>query len=90
MGYTSFDVGLAHFVSFASETDYYQSPSTPFVADLVGDETLPKYNETYITDAGPFGYINGSYKDNHNYEQYQWLKQDLASVNRTKVIYPTS
>lgn len=84
---TSFDVGLAHFISFTSETDYYQSPSSPFVADLSGNETLPMYNETYITDAGPFGYINGSYKVNQNYEQYQWLKKDLESVNRTKVIF---
>lgn len=30
-----------------------------------------------------FGYINGSYKDNKNYEQYQWLAKDLAAVNRT-------
>ncbi|KAJ4006283.1 hypothetical protein NW752_010932 [Fusarium irregulare] len=37
---------------------------------------------THITDAGPFGKINGSYKDNKAYEQYQWLKKDLENVNR--------
>ena len=58
----SFDYGLAHFVSFDGETDYYQSPEFPFVADLTGNETMPTAEETYVTDSGPFGNINGSYK----------------------------
>lgn len=80
----SFDYGLAHFVSFDGETDYAYSPEYPFVADVTGDETLPTEEETYITDSGPFGKIDGSYKDNKAYEQYQWMAKDLASVNRTK------
>jgi len=38
-----------------------------------------------LTSTAPpaFGYINGSYKDNKNYEQYNWLAADLAAVNRT-------
>jgi hypothetical protein len=80
----SFDYGLAHFVAIQTETDFASSPSYPFVADLSGNETTPKENETYVTDAGPFGFINGSYKDTKNYEQYQWLAEDLASVNRTE------
>jgi hypothetical protein len=80
----SFDYGLAHFISFDGETDYYQSPEEPFVSDLSANETMPTEAETYITDSGPFGYINGSYKINQNYEQYQWMKKDLASVDRTK------
>ena len=80
----SFDYGLAHFVSFDGETDYYQSPEYPFVADLTGNETEPTEEQTYITDSGPFGYINGSYKVNQNYEQYNWMKADLAAVDRTK------
>lgn len=80
----SFDYGLAHFVSFDGETDYYQSPEYPFVADLTGNETHPTEEETYVTDSGPFGYIDGSYKYNENYEQYNWLKADLAAVDRSK------
>ena len=49
----SFDYGLAHFVSFDGETDFYQSSEFPFVADLTGDETMPMENETYVTDSGP-------------------------------------
>ena len=37
-----------------------------------------------MTDSGPFGYIDGSWKDNKAYEQYQWLANDLASVDRSK------
>lgn len=80
----SFEYGLAHFISIDTETDYYKSPEYPFVADLTGSETHPKENETYVTDSGPFGYIQGSYKNTQNYEQYQWLKKDLASIDRTK------
>ncbi len=65
----SFDYGLAHFVSFDGETDYYQPPESPFVAELTGNETYPTEDETFITNAGPFGFIDGSYKVNENYEQ---------------------
>ncbi|KAE9377339.1 acid phosphatase [Stipitochalara longipes BDJ] len=80
----SFDYGLAHFVSLDGETDFANSPEYPFVADLKGNETTPKESETFVTDSGPFGAINGSYKNNKAYEQYQWLAKDLASVDRTK------
>lgn len=79
----SFDYGLAHFVSMDTETDYPDSAEWPFHDDLHGDETHPKENETYITDSGPFGYV-GDYKNVKTYEQYQWLKQDLANVDRCK------
>lgn len=80
----SFDYGLAHFVTLDAETDFPYSPEYPFVRDLEGNETLPTENQTYITDSGPFGYINGSWKDNKAYEQYNWLAKDLASVDRSK------
>ncbi|KAF9065538.1 acid phosphatase AphA [Rhodocollybia butyracea] len=64
--------GLAHFVSFDGETDYVNSPEFPFVADLSGNETHPQENETFPTDSGPFGYINGSFRMN------------LAAVDRAK------
>ncbi|KAE9392722.1 acid phosphatase AphA [Gymnopus androsaceus JB14] len=80
----SFDYGLAHFISLNTETDYANSPEFPFVADLTGDETHPAEDQTFITDSGPFGAIDGSFKDNTAYEQYQWLKADLAAVDRTK------
>lgn len=81
----SFDHGLAHFISIDTETDFAYSPEYPFLRDLHGSETHPKENETYVTDAGPFGYITGNnWKDNTAYEQYQWLKKDLASVDKTK------
>jgi hypothetical protein len=80
----SFDYGLAHFVSLDGETDFAKSPEYPFAADLTGNETFPMENETYVTDSGPFGYINGSYKVNQNYEQIQWLAKDLAKINRTE------
>ncbi|KAH8678143.1 Metallo-dependent phosphatase-like protein [Xylariales sp. PMI_506] len=80
----SFDYGLAHFVSFNGETDYAYSPEWPFVRDLSEGETKPQKNETYITDSGPFGSIDGDWTVNENYEQWQWLKKDLASVDRKK------
>ena len=80
----SFDYGLAHFVALDVETDFANSPEYPFAADITGNETSPKPNETYVTDSGPFGAINGSYKVNKNYEQYQWLAKDLAGVDRCK------
>jgi hypothetical protein len=80
----SFDYGLAHFVALDGETDYADSPEFPFAADVTGNETLPTANQTYVTDSGPFGAINGSYKDTKSYAQYRWLAEDLASVDRTK------
>ncbi|KZO93124.1 acid phosphatase AphA [Calocera viscosa TUFC12733] len=79
----SFDFGLAHFIAFNGETDYYQSPEYPFVADLTGNETHPLENQTFPTDSGPFGQIDGSYKNNSAYAQIQWLKKDLASIDRS-------
>ncbi|KAI5479092.1 hypothetical protein MNV49_004091 [Pseudohyphozyma bogoriensis] len=80
----SHDYGLVHFITFNGETDYPSPNEYPFALDLTGNETHPLANETYITDAGPFGFINGSLKDVENYEQYQWLKADLAAVDRFK------
>ncbi|OBT58901.1 hypothetical protein VE04_00596 [Pseudogymnoascus sp. 24MN13] len=80
----SFDYGLAHFVSIDGETDYAYSPEWPFVRDLKNGESHPLETETYPTDSGPFGRIDGTWQDNTGYEQYQWLAKDLASVNRTK------
>jgi Calcineurin-like phosphoesterase/Iron/zinc purple acid phosphatase-like protein C len=78
----SFDYGLAHFVSLQTETDIAYSPSWPFIRD--SPDGLPTPNETYVTDSGPFGAINGNWTDNQAYEQYQWLVKDLASVDRKK------
>jgi acid phosphatase len=80
----SFDYGLAHFVSIDGETDFANSPEYPFAADVEGNETHPTASETYVTDSGPFGAIDGSYKSTSAYEQYKWLTNDLASVDRTK------
>lgn len=80
----SFDYGLAHFISLDGETDHANSPSKSFADDVKGDEKLPKESETKPIDSGPFGSVKGNVKDNKAYEQYQWLKDDLASVNRTK------
>lgn len=79
----SFDYGLAHFISLNGETDYALSPEWAFARDLSGNETHPKEEETYITDSGPFGAV-GNYTDNKSYEQYQWLQQDLAKIDRCK------
>ena len=83
----SFDYGLAHFISFSGETDYYNSPELPFLADIPANstETMPMMNQTKVTNSGPFGNIDrNQYQNNTAYEQYQWLKKDLASVDRTK------
>ena len=85
-----FDYGLAHFVSFDGETDYPYSPSNSFQDDLArtgNKNALPFQNQTSIIDAGPFGAIAGGVAgvyNNTNYEQYQWLANDLASVDRSK------
>ena len=81
----SFDYGLTHFVSIDTETDFANSPEYPFIAETDGKTNKPAENETYVTDAGPFGNIdNDDYKNNEAYEQYQWLAKDLAAVDRTK------
>lgn len=78
----SFDYGLAHFVTLDGETDFPYSPEWPFVRD--DPSGLPDESKTFVTDSGPFGAIDGSWKDNKAYQQWNWLKNDLASVNRTK------
>ncbi|KID78034.1 Acid phosphatase [Metarhizium brunneum] len=80
----SFDYGLAHFISFNGETDYPYSPEWPFSRDVKGGESKPKENETFITDSGPFGAVDGSIYTKESYEQYRWLEKDLASVDREK------
>lgn len=80
----SFDYGLAHFISMDGETDFANSPQWPFAADIKGNETHPTASETHITDSGPFGAVDGSYKETKSYAQYKWLKKDLASVDRKK------
>lgn len=80
----SFDYGLAHFVSIDGETDFPYSPEWPFARDIKGNETHPTEGQTFITDSGPFGAVNGNITQNKNYEQYQWLLKDLASVDRSK------
>lgn len=48
---------------------------------------MPLPSQTYETDAGPFGNIDGGVNGIHNntaYEQYQWLAADLAAVDRSK------
>lgn len=80
----SFDYGLAHFVSIDGETDYPNSPESSFARDLVGkkgDHPIP--DQTYVTDSGPFGKVDGDLNDNKAYEQWNWLNKDLANVDRT-------
>ncbi|KAI0470577.1 Metallo-dependent phosphatase-like protein [Xylariaceae sp. FL0804] len=80
----SFDYGLVHFLAFDSETDYPYSPEYPFIRDTDGQGDKPNKSQTYITDSGPFGYIDGNWTENESYEQYHWIKKDLAAVDRTK------
>ncbi|KAL3472038.1 Metallo-dependent phosphatase-like protein [Aspergillus californicus] len=80
----SFDYGLAHFISLDGETDFAGSPMKNFREDVTGNETLPTASETSTTDSGPFGFIEGSTDDPKAYEQYQWLEQDLAAIDRSK------
>ncbi|KAH8703115.1 acid phosphatase AphA [Talaromyces proteolyticus] len=81
----SFDYGLAHFIALDGETDLAESPEWPFARDIKGNETTPKESETFVTDSGPFGKIDDNdIYNNKAYQQYQWLKQDLAKVDRTK------
>jgi acid phosphatase len=81
----SFDYGLAHFVAIDGETDFAGSPEWPFARDVKGNETHPTPDETFVTDSGPFGAIEGGrVNDNKAYQQYKWLEADLASVDRKK------
>jgi Calcineurin-like phosphoesterase/Iron/zinc purple acid phosphatase-like protein C len=81
----SFDYGLAHFISFDSETDFAYSPEWPFVRDDKSGASLPTEAQTRITDSGPFGTIDGNnWKDNSAYQQIKWLESDLKAINRTK------
>jgi hypothetical protein len=80
----SFDFGLVHFISLNGETDYAYSPEWPFVRDLSTGETHPAESETFITDSGPFGTIDGSWTVNSVYQQYKWLEADLAAIDREK------
>lgn len=81
----SFDYGFVHFVSLNGETDFAYSPEWPFVRDTTSNETLPTEQQTYVTDSGPFGAIDGNdWKNNKAYQQYQWLQKDLAAVDRSK------
>ena len=80
----SFDYGLAHFISLDGETDFPDSPEYPFQDDVEGDETKPTPSETEVTDSGPFGAVDGSFKDTKAFAQYKWLEKDLASVDREK------
>jgi len=66
------------------------SPSNSFQDDLAlykNAGPLPFKNQTSVIDAGPFGAIAGGAGgvfNNSNYEQYQWLANDLAKVDRNK------
>ena len=90
----SFDFGLAHFVSFNSETDFVQPGELPIWTNIAKNETghynniptsdLPARQNASLTASGPFGNINGSFEVNQNYEQWQWLRNDLANVDRNK------
>ena len=90
----SFDYGLAHFLSFDAETDFAGSGELPIWSNLPNASTiipsnftttdLPARANTTLTASGPFGTINGSWEMNENYEQRQWVLNDLQKVNRTK------
>ena len=79
----SFDYGLVHFISLDGETDFPYSPEWSFADDVDGKDELPTEAETEITDAGPFGTVNGGIHDNDSYEQYNWLASDLAAIDRS-------
>ncbi|KAF5699699.1 acid phosphatase [Fusarium mundagurra] len=64
--------------------DVYETDDLEEETYLQSGKAHPLRNETYITDAGPFGYIEGSIHDNKAYEQYHWLKEDLKNVDRCK------
>ncbi|KAF5648635.1 acid phosphatase [Fusarium sp. NRRL 52700] len=64
--------------------DVYETDDLEEETYLESGRAHPLRNETYVTDAGPFGYIEGSIHDNKAYQQYQWLKEDLGKVDRCK------
>ncbi len=79
----SFDYGLAHFVALDCETDIAFSPEWPFIRDNPSGQ--PTEKQTFVTDSGPFGAIDGgNWRDNSAHEQIQWLQKDLAAVDRSK------
>lgn len=79
----SFTYGLAHFIVFSGETDYPASPEVDFAYRLTGNETVPKENATKPRDSGPFGQVTGNITLNESYEQWNWMKNELASVDRS-------
>ncbi|KAJ8292170.1 Acid phosphatase [Rhodotorula toruloides] len=81
----SFKWGLATFISFSGETDFYQSPEDSFLDVTKGNASiLPNETATFATNSGPFGELYGNYTDNMNYEQVRWIKNELSKVNRTE------
>lgn len=73
----SFDYGLAHFVSFDGETDFAYSPEWPFARDLATyapNATHPTPEQTYETDSGPFGTIDGGIADMFNNSAYEQIQ----------------
>lgn len=79
----SFDYGIAHFISMDAETDYPKSPQEAFIE--IDSSGHPAKGKTGVMNSGPFGNIkDNDYNRNDAYEQYNWLKNDLESVNRTK------
>ena len=76
----SHDYGLAHFVTFSGETDFPSSPESPL--PYASNETRPIESQTWLTNSGPFGAVTGNVTENESYEQWNWLKNDLANVDR--------
>lgn len=78
------DYGLVHVVMFDSETDFPKSPHYSLEDELTGNQTLAQLSasSTDSIDSGPFGYT-GNKTSPAGWEQYQWMKKDLAAVNRT-------
>lgn len=79
----SFTYGLAKFIVFDGETDYPSSPEVMFKYLLKGNETVPKEEATVPRDSGPFGEVNGNITLNESYEQWRWMKNELANVDRS-------
>ena len=83
----SFSYGLAHFISFTGETDYPNSPEKSFGDDIAlfgtSDEKQPTEQQTFSMDSGPFGQVTGNVSDNESYEQWNWMKKELASIDRS-------
>lgn len=64
-----FDYSLAHFVSLDTETDYSNSPQSPFAKRLPGNETKTRRKNTKVTDSRPFGNVD-DHNDTKTYSQY--------------------